>query len=367
MALEGLIQRAVPVKEHPILASYDQKHILSSGYWICKLCRKHFYNLQKGHRQHCSLRGRVEEKNASLIYVLGPNENGASSPFDAANIETIKETARKNAEKNLPLFQRNKLSFESTTKCIEEYFMNTTSTCSPLQKQELRRSLEDFLLRDKCKAWKNACRTPIVLLYVCQAWEHNGHIMASRITDPDFLLSNFYGHTIEVQCARHAREYYHIDTDSIDNSILGSCQNELRFAEYCAFWNLQEETHQIKLPNPITYVNFPTKTIEEEQTQFGFIFLQNGTYRFIHPIFQHFFAAKYLIGCLKSTLKIRRGNPNSHNWVVPIEVEKYIQTMKDKPDLFEMWTLVNSLLNSSLDKEAWNYYCSCRDSTSEKH
>lgn len=93
----ALINAAVKVPgcENPV--TYDPTEELNYGSWICTLCNVQAYGGEDFHQGTCLLRGHQKKwSHPSVIYVIGPNDDGHSAPFPQDRIEEIKALAKAN-------------------------------------------------------------------------------------------------------------------------------------------------------------------------------------------------------------------------------------------------------------------------------
>lgn len=98
-SIYSLIDREIFIPEYKNPVAYDEKHRLNYGYWICKKCENIFYAAGNPfHLKECPILDRKSYNQESLLYVLGPNESGFSSPYPQEKIRQIKQLAKKRLE-----------------------------------------------------------------------------------------------------------------------------------------------------------------------------------------------------------------------------------------------------------------------------
>jgi hypothetical protein len=92
-----IIHKSTTVPGYIGRVAYDKDHNLPFGYWVCTEChRRFFHRVSPIHNSDCSQKDRTVGlyKYKDLVYVLGPKESGARSPFVEEHIELIKELAK---------------------------------------------------------------------------------------------------------------------------------------------------------------------------------------------------------------------------------------------------------------------------------
>ena len=95
MKIADLIANSVQVENYENPVTYDPDHTGATGYWLCGVCRVSSTGGAVSHFYNCRLKNLARggafnaRRSPDMIYVVGPNESGATSPYKLGEIEKV--------------------------------------------------------------------------------------------------------------------------------------------------------------------------------------------------------------------------------------------------------------------------------------